>query len=68
MMVAPQAILRIVRDGVVITLRDGMDDQRVQLLNELAAMGAAAREFLPSIHQCADDSNPAVSTAARNAL
>ena len=64
----PQAVSDVVREAVVITLSDGMADQRVELLNHLAAMGPAAQEFLPSIQQCADDPNPHVRTAARAAL
>lgn len=66
--VDPQAVSDLARKAVVITLRDGMTDQRVDLLERLAAMGPNARIFLPSIQQCADGLNPLVSTAACDAL
>lgn len=57
-----------IEQGVVRTLEEGDAEQRVELLGQLAQMGADARPFVPQVVECTKDDDPKVRAAAIRAL
>ena len=65
--VDPEALSKAVKDGVMITLKDGLPEQKLEMIRTLREMGAGAREFIPALSAAAADDDPRVRTAAAEA-
>lgn len=64
----PQALAATMKQAVVVTLKDGSTDQRLQIIHTLRDMGADAKEFVPNLLAILNDADPQIRAAAEEAL
>jgi HEAT repeat protein len=64
----PQTMGNLLVDAYIADLASPQIDKRLRAARELGNMGSAAKKALPAIEKMARDTNPQVSTAAKEAL
>ena len=66
--ITPQELSSTVSEAVIVTLRNGTDDQKLQTIRALETLGANAKPFSAALVAAAKASNPEVCSAAQHAL
>jgi hypothetical protein len=64
----PVAVNDIVKQSIVMTLKDGTPQQKLDMLHALRDAGPAAKDYVPELTAALDDDDPAVRTAAAEAI
>jgi HEAT repeat protein len=66
--VNPQAFAAAMKEALVVALKDGPPEQRLEMIRVLRDMGADAKEFAPQLAALLGDVDPRVRAAAAEAL
>src|SRR4051812_204680 len=59
----PKAVQTAVNEAIVVTLKDGSPDQRLQMIHTLRDAGADAKQFVPQLTALLADPDPQIRDA-----